>query len=339
MAGAAIVLSLLVLCHTAHASDFGTYKPDKTGATDVSGILQEAIDAAMASDKILVLPPGRYWVAKPVTIHGNGFTLCSQYPVTASAVVLQGYKGKLSPSKLSNGQGPDKPEAIIKVKKPSYGLRIAGISFHYATAGVAGAPAIACARITNCGFSYCDYGLKGEPLQIVTVVACGFSHGKYGIRGRDSDAPGFNRSNLVNIYDCTFRQFSEYGVQVEGSPTNIRDCDFEHSTGGAVDLLDIYVSNIQGSYLEGCGDAEHPLIRVSPCQFPPEHVGQLNVYGNQINVNGSSSLIHVGKGAKLHAYDNRVAVKLSKGQVFVEAETPGPHIRHEQNIIRDPAIP
>ena len=131
---------------------------------------------------------------------------------------------------------------------------IAGITFEHSIIGIEGDYCIAASKIKNCNFYNCDYGIKADPIQIVTISGCRFSHGKFGIRGRDGGrfltprpgqkGPRRNRSNLVNIYDCTFGFFSEYAIQIEGSPVNIRDCDFEANTGGAIQLFDIYVSNI-----------------------------------------------------------------------------------------------
>lgn len=331
-------MSILVQ-NTSSGTEFDTYKPDKTGMTDVSEILQQAVEQAAKTDKILVLSPGKYWISKPVNIQGNGFTVSSKYPVSTSLVVLQGYKAGTAKKVLQSSDSPPKPEAFFNIKKPSYNLTVAGIAFDYAMVGIKGDYALACAKIKNCVFTNCDYGIKADPIQIVTISGCGFNSGKFGIRGRDMEGPRLNRSNLINIYDCTFRSFSEYAIQIEGSPTNIRDCDFEHNQGGAVELLDNYVSNIVGCYFESSSDEHHPLIRISPCQLQEKHNGQLNIYGNQINTNNGKMHIYVAKGCKLHAYDNRVATSLSKGQVFVHAEQPGPQINVENNIISDPTIP
>jgi len=344
----ASILSVGICCHTACGVDFDAYKPDKSGKTDVSDILQEAVSNAAMTDKVLLLSPGRYWLAKPVVIQFNNMIISSKITVSPAAVYLQGYQTGPSRETLITPEAPAKTEAILVAQKTHH-LTIVGITFEHSVVGIKGDHAIALSKIINCAFFNCDYGIKAEPLQVVTISGSSFDHGKFGILARDggqfvkprpgTKGPRRNRSNLVYIHDCTFRRLSEYAVEIEGSPTNVRDCLFENSDGGAIRLFDIYVSNIVGCYFEGSAMKGNPLISVSPFQLPEGHNGQLNVYGNQINACGGEAIIHVGKGSQLHVYDNRVAVSSSKGQVLVKAEESGEHIKSENNITRDSSIP
>ncbi|MDD5707743.1 MAG: right-handed parallel beta-helix repeat-containing protein [Kiritimatiellae bacterium] len=319
------------------ATEFDDFAPDKTGTTNVAPLLQEAVRVAAKSDRILILAPGRYWIAEPVVIQGNGFTLSARFPVTACSVVLSGYGAHVPMEARTGTNAPARPEALVRVLQ-SYSLTIAGISFEHAIAGIEGAPFIAASRIERCGFTHCDFGIAASPIQVVTIGGCTFYDGRFGVRGGERAGPSLDRSNLVNIYDCVFRQMTEWGIQVEGSPTNVRDCNFESSSGGAVELLDCYVANVTGGYFEGCGRNSPALISVAKSQL--DLGGQLNLFGNQINVNGAPSLIRVGKGLRLHAYDNRVNVSHTTGQRFVTAEdAPGPSLRYENNVLDDPAVP
>ncbi len=332
----AVALIVLTVSHSAFATNFDDFAPDKTGATNVSALLQEAVRVAARTDRLLILSPGRYWVSEPVTVRGNGITLASSMPVAASSVVLSGYGAHVPPEDRTGTNAPPRPAAILQTVKPAYNLTVAGITFEHAMAGVTGVVAVS--RFEKCAFANCDLGVSGDPLQIVMFSSCAFAGGRIGIHGGEPAGRGLDRSNLVNIYDCTFRGQTGWAVQIEGSPTNIRDCDFEGCPGGAIHLLDIYVANVTGSYFEGCGRAGPALIRVGQSQLALG--GQLNFFGNQVNHNQAGTIFHVTRGYRLHAYDNQIAVAYSKGQQFVTADDhPGPHLRYENNRVQDPAIP
>lgn len=332
----AVALAVLAVGRSVCATNFDAFAPDKTGATNVSTLLQEAVRVAAKTDRLLILSPGRYWLAEPVTVQGNGITLAADMPVTASSVVLSGYGAHVPTRDRTGTNAPPRPTALLQVVKPAYNLTVAGITFEHALAGVTGV--VAASRFEKCAFANCDLGVSGDPLQIVMFSSCAFAGGRIGIRGGEPAGPGLDRSNLVNIYDCTFRGQTGWAVEIEGSPTNIRDCDFEGCPGGAIHLLDIYVANVTGSYFEGCGRDGPALIRVGQSQLALG--GQLNFFGNQVNHNQAGTIFHITRGYRLHAYDNQIAVAFSGGQQFVTADDlPGPHLRCEDNRIQDPAIP
>ncbi len=323
----------------ARATVFSTYSPDTSGKEDVSALLQKAVNDAIATDKVLRIPPGTYWIASPVTLTTNGLTVTSTNPFHAGNVILRGSPAGTKPGTTPAEGAERKP--IFLTRKPVYSLTIVGITFTDASVGVAGDPSMAVTYFLNCAFHHCDAGVSGDPIQIATFDRCHFTACGYGIRGRSPRRPAsLNRSNLVNIYDSTFRACRDWAIQIEGSPVNIRDCDFEGNTGGVLELLDLYVGTVEGSYFEGNGgNGEKPMIRLAPDQLPGEHNGQLALRGNQINANHNAALIEIVNGSKLHAYDNRAAVKLSAGQVLIETDGPEENISLDHNIIRDPAIP
>lgn len=119
---AAISVWLIVAGSHSRATDFDAYGPDKSGKTDVSSLLQKAVADAMASDKLLQIAPGKYWVASPVLLDRcNGLTIASLNPYSAKSVVLQGVSAKAEEREkkekakpVDSSRTPDKEE-----KKPS----------------------------------------------------------------------------------------------------------------------------------------------------------------------------------------------------------------------------
>ncbi len=325
------------------ATHFATYEPDATGKNDVSALLRKALLDAAAGDKVLLIEPGRYLLASPVSLDGlNGVTVASTVPHSAN-VQFHGStpeEGKgwpqAPPAAVADRHAADLEappgRGLFEVSGIVYNMTWVGIGFSQAYGGLIGHPrGFGGFTFRHCSFSHLQVGIWGKPIQIATFDDCRFSHVAVGILGR-SPKERLDRSNLINVYASQFRQILDAGIRIEGSPVNIRDSDFEHSPGSAIHLLDLIVGTVEGCYFEGGGDT---VITVGPHRLPARWQGQLIVRGNQFNSNNGDALIEVAPGGRLHSHDNAVHIRKGQGQVHVRHAGEEERVRIEDVTIWD----
>lgn len=323
-----LLLALALSGSLAQATEFASYHPDASGATDVSDLLQKALTDAAQGDKVLVIEPGKYLLAKPVSLNGlNGVTVASRVPHSANvhffgpppadgastwpqapAPPAEGAPRFAADLEAPAGRGLFEVSAVV------YGMTWVGISFSQAYAGLLGHPrGFGGTTFRHCAFSKLQVGIWGKPIQIATFDSCSFSNVGVGILGR-SPKERLDRSNLIRVYSSSFTAVKDAGIRVEGSPVNVRDCNFESCPGSALNLMDLIVGTVEGCYFEANAST---LITVGPHRLPARFQGQLIVRGNQFNSNGGPALIEVLPGGRLHSYDNAVGIRTPQGQVYV----------------------
>jgi len=284
------VLAAFALGSNALGTDLAAYKPDKTGKTDVSGIVARALADAAKSDRVLAVPPGTYLLAKPVSF--------------ASHVSI------IAPLGRAVFRGANRQTDLFRCGR-NHGNVFRGLSFTNCRRAITceGDGYFATADVIDCSFSNCASGVEFPCIQSVSFTRCRFSMCDYGVRGRRGYG---GRSNLVIFTRCSFSRIREWGIEIEGSPTNIRDCNFEGCSGGGIHLLDAMVATVEGCYFEANAKTGHEDIRVSKARL---HNGVVTIRDNQFNHCFCDDRISVSGPSGAHVYDN--FVYLTAGQRLV----------------------
>ena len=272
------------LTGSALGTDLDTYKPDKTGKTDVSDVLAGAIADAAKSDHVLSVPPGTYLLRKPV-----------KFP---------GHLSIIAPLGRAVFKGATRETDLFTCWR-NHGNVFKGLSFTNCRRAITceGDGYFASAYVVDCAFSNCTSGMDLPCIQGVSFTRCLFTKCDYGVRGRRGYG---GRSNLVIFTRCSFSRIREWGIEIEGSPTNIRDCNFEGCTGGGIHLLDAMVATVEGGYYEGNAKTKHEDIRISRARL---HNGLVTIRNNQFNCCYCDDRISISGPSGAHIYDNFVYLR------------------------------
>jgi len=290
----------------AWAIEFSAYSPDITGESDVSPSLKQALQDAYKGDGVLRVSPGKYLLAKGVAISPHVTISCGQ----GTAVF----------------RGVDKQTDLFLFGK-NQGNRFEGLNFQHCRKAFScvGDGYIATARFARCGFSDCEIGVDGTPIQVVTFEECAFSKCAYGIR----EGRGYGgRSNMVVVTRSSFTFCSEWGVEVEGSPANIRDCNFESCEGGGIAFVDAMVGTVEGCYFEAVGKERNLDVLISAARL---RTGIVSIRNNQFNSGFAQNRVVVDKNNGAHVYDNFVYVRAD--QTFVKDDSTTARVRVHDNFL------
>lgn len=304
-----IITFLVLTTGYLSATDLDSFSPDKTGKNDSSEAISLALKKAAKTDKFLRFSPGKYLIKRPVII--PPYITITAVPGTVTLI------------------GKDRNSSIFLFKR-NHGNKIIGLNFQNAgkAIGCIGDGYFATARVIDCNFSNCKYGVYATPVQLVAFVRCNFSNCDYGLKG----LRGYGgRSNGVYILQCSFSKCKEWCVEIEGSPTNIRDSDFESCEGGGIRILDAMVATVEGCYFEAVGKEKNRDIEISPLHL---HTGVVSIRNNQFNSVFSENRILISKNGKVHIYDN--FVYLRKNQKFVKCEEDNKNVLVENNFFEGP---
>jgi len=288
------LLLATALAGRAAATEFDTYTPDKTGATDCSGALAQALKDTAAGDKVLTISPGTYLLAKPVA--------------------LPSHLSIIAPLGRATLKGANRETDLLHCWR-NQGNVLKGLNFTNCRRAITceGDGYFATAKVIDCGFSNCDAGVDLPCVQVVAFTRCRFTKANYGVRGRRGYG---GRSNFVIFNDCRFSRMAQWAIEIEGSPTSVRDCDIEGCAGGGIHLLDAMVALVEGCYFEGVAKERNSDVGISVARL---HTGIVTVRNNQFNSGHADDRIVITGNSGAHIYDN--FAYLVGGQRFVRDES------------------